>query len=158
VSNTRRSQRRGVRGYFEVGVVGPKTSANVGTLWRSAFQLGAAGIYTVGHRYPEQPSDTTKAGRHIPLRSFADPSAFFAAIPAGAELVAVEMGGRLLSTFCHPKRAVYVLGAEDRGIPPDILARCQHVVSIESVRYESFNVAVAGSLVMYHRMQQEVVR
>lgn len=31
------------RGYFEIGVYHPKTPMNVGTLWRSAYQLGAAG-------------------------------------------------------------------------------------------------------------------
>lgn len=140
------------RGFFEIGVFRGKTPANIGTLWRSAYQLGAAGIFTVGRRYPDQASDTVKAHKHVPMREFADFDAMHAGLPFGCPIVAVEMGGRDLVGFTHPDRAVYLLGAEDNGIPPSILARCHHVVSLPSIRVESFNVAVAGSLVMFDRM------
>jgi tRNA G18 (ribose-2'-O)-methylase SpoU len=139
------------RGFFEIGIYRGKTPANVGTLWRSAFQLGAAGIFTVGRRYPKQASDTVCAHRHIPCREFADFDALIAGLPLGAPLVAIEMGGRPLHGFAHPERAMYLLGAEDHGIPPSLLARCHHVVSLPSVRTASFNVAVAGALVMFDR-------
>jgi hypothetical protein len=32
------------RGYFEIGIYRTKCAANVGTLWRSAFQLVCSGI------------------------------------------------------------------------------------------------------------------
>jgi len=35
-------------GYFEIGILHPRNSANVGTLWRSAYQLGASGIFIIG--------------------------------------------------------------------------------------------------------------
>ena len=35
-------------GFFAVGVYNSKSADNVGTLWRSAFQLGAAYIFTIG--------------------------------------------------------------------------------------------------------------
>jgi hypothetical protein len=38
-------------GYFGIGIIGPKTPENVGTLWCTAHALGAAWIFTVGHRY-----------------------------------------------------------------------------------------------------------
>jgi tRNA G18 (ribose-2'-O)-methylase SpoU len=41
---------------------------------------------------------------------------------------------------------------EDRGLPPEIQAQCQHIVSLEAVNTLSYNVAVAGSLVMYSRV------
>ena len=66
--------------------------------------------------------------------------------------VVEEMGGEKLSTFVHPVRAVYLLGSEVDGLPREVLSKCQHVVEIESVNYASFNVAVSGSLVMYHRL------
>lgn len=143
------------RGYFEIGIYRGKTPANVGTLWRSAYQLGAAGIYTVGKRYPQQASDTVKAFKHIPMREFADMDAFIEGAPYDCPIVGIEMGGRPLSRFAHPERAIYLLGAEDHGIPPAALARCTHVVSLESVRTESFNVAVAGSLVMFDRLTKQ---
>lgn len=140
------------RGFFEIGIYHPKTEINMGTLWRSAFQLGAAGIFTVGRRYERQSSDTLKAWRHIPLRHYANMEALWESLPNDAPVVAVEEGGTPLRQFEHPQRAVYLLGAEDHGLPPAVIERCHRHVSIESVAYSSFNVAVAGSLVMYHRM------
>ena len=147
---SRRADAR-ARGYFEVGVYCPKTETNVGTLWRSAFQLGAAGIFTIGRRYRQQASDTPKTPRHVPLRHFESFDQWASSRPHGAMLVGVEMGGRALEDFTHPMQAVYLLGAEDHGLPPQILERCDRVVSLSAVRTESYNVAVAGSLVMYHR-------
>jgi len=140
------------RGYFEIGIYNCKTPQNLGTLWRSAYQLGAAGIFTIGHRYQKQVSDTLKAYRHIPLRQFETFEQFMHARPHECPLVGIEMGGKTLGGFTHPERAIYLLGAEDHGLPPNILEKCQHVISLESVRTESFNVAVAGSIVMYSRM------
>lgn len=140
------------RGFFEIGVYHPKTEANLGTLMRSAFQLGAAGVFTIGRRYKEQASDTLKTWRHVPVRHFATFAEFQEARSLGARLIGVEMGGKALSTTTHPQSAVYLLGAEDHGLPPDVLAACQQVISLEAVRTPSYNVAVAGSLVMYHRL------
>lgn len=140
------------RGYFEIGIYHNKTPANLGTLWRSAFQLGAAGIFTIGKRYNKQGSDTLKTHRHIPLRNYADFDEFQRARPYDAMLVGIEMGGKPLSQYRgHPERAIYLLGAEDYGLPPSIIEKCQHVISLEAINTESYNVAVAGSLVMYHR-------
>jgi tRNA G18 (ribose-2'-O)-methylase SpoU len=140
------------RGYFEIGICRGKSPINVGTLWRSAYQLGAAGVFTIGQRYPQQASDTLATWRHIPYREYKDYDCFFEAQPYSCPIIAVEMGGKPLREFVHPQRCIYLLGAEDNGIPKDMLARCQQTVSLESIRTESFNVAVAGALVMYDRM------
>jgi len=140
-----------MRGYFEIGIYHNKTPINLGTLWRSAYQLDAAGIFTIGARYTKQASDTVKAYRHIPLRNYVDFDHFNESRPYDCRLIAVEMGGKPLSEFTHPERAIYLLGAEDHGLPKDVLQKCQATISLESVNTESYNVAVAGSLVMYHR-------
>lgn len=137
--------------YFEIGVYHVKTEANIGTLWRSVYQLGAAGVFTIGRRYDKQASDTYKTWRQIPLRHYVDWDDFMSHRPFDTPLVCVEMGGVPLSEFAHPKRAVYLLGAEDHGLPPSILEKCDAVVSLEAVNQPSYNVAVAGSIVMYHR-------
>lgn len=142
------------RGFFEIGIFRGKDVKNVGTLWRSASQMGASGIFTVGRRYPNQASDTVKAHKHIPMREFADMDSFIAGLPFGCPIVAVEMGGRPLANFVHPERAIYLLGAEDHGIPASALTRCHHVISLPSVRTASYNVAVAGSLVMFDRQNK----
>ena len=140
-----------MRGYFEIGIYHTKTVANVGTLWRSAYQLGAAGIFTIGKRYPYQTSDTARAYRHVPMREFLTFEDFLSARPKAARLVGIEMGGKPLAEAFHPAQAIYILGAEDRGLPDNIIKQCDMLISIESLRTESYNVSVAGSLVMYSR-------
>jgi tRNA G18 (ribose-2'-O)-methylase SpoU len=139
-------------GYFEIGIYRGKHTENVGTLWRSAYQLGAAGIFTIGSAYKRQPADTAQTMQQIPLRQFATFEEFLAARPFGAVLVGIEMGGTPLSQFCHPDKALYLLGSEIDGLPPKLLAQCNHVIALESVRSASYNVAVTGSIVMYHRV------
>ena len=144
-------------GFFGVGVLNPKTDENIGTLWRSAYQCGASFVFTIGMRHDEAwktSSDTTKAWRNIPAHCHDDWAAFCAAAPYNTPWVAVEMGGVPLASFEHPERAIYLLGAEDHGLPPAIVRQCSHVVSLDAARTPSYNVAVAGSLVMYDRLSK----
>jgi tRNA G18 (ribose-2'-O)-methylase SpoU len=69
-----------------------------------------------------------------------------------AVLIGVEFGGTNLQEFKHPKQAIYLLGAEDHGLPDDIISRCNQIISIESINMQSYNVSTAGSLVMYDRV------
>jgi len=142
------------RGYFEIGIYQPKTDTNVGTLWRSAYQLGAQGIFTIGRRYKRQASDTVNAMLQIPLRHYNDLEDFLHNRPINSSLVGIEMGGRLVENFVHPNQVTYLLGAEDYGLPDDVLERCNHIVSLGSITTLSYNVSVAGSIVMYHRFMQ----
>jgi len=138
--------------FFEIGVFQPKTEVNIGTLWRTAYQLGASGIFTIGQRYKTQSSDTCKSTRHIPLRRFLTIEDFISSLPRETTLVGIEMGGIPLSYFSHPKQATYLLGAEDHGLPKKVLDYCNCVLSLEAVNQLSYNVAVAGSIVLYDRV------
>ena len=140
------------RGYFGIGVYHIKTEANIGTLWRSAWQLGAAYVFTIGRRYKRQSSDTYKTSRHLPLFHYSDYNDFHSHIPHGCRVVGIEMCGEPIGDFEHPEQCVYLLGAEDTGLPKSVTSRCHHVVTLPSIRQPSFNVAVAGSLVMYDRI------
>lgn len=124
----------------------------MGTLWRSAFQLGAALLFTVNARYKPQRTDTLNVPLRLPYMHFTDWSAFASAAPYQAVLVGVEMGGTPLEEFEHPARAVYLLGSEDTGLPPSVVQACHHVVTISSERRASYNVAVAGSIVLHDRL------
>jgi tRNA(Leu) C34 or U34 (ribose-2'-O)-methylase TrmL len=138
------------RGYFGIGIYHPKTADNIGTLWRSAHNFGADFIFTIGARYKKQPSDTTKAPRHVPLYHYADIDDMKAHIPAGADLVFVEQteGATDLRSFNHPEAAVYVLGAEDYGVPEDEMRGFRKVAISTPM---CINVAVAGSILLYDR-------
>lgn len=139
-----------MRGYFGIGVYHPKTEMNIGTLWRSAMNFGAAFIFVIGRRYKKQPSDTTKTPLHVPLYQYKDWEEFAANIPHGCVQICVEQTGTAaeLSKFTHPERAVYILGAEDHGIPPRLMLG-RRTVFIDTPM--CLNVAVAGSIVMYDR-------
>jgi tRNA G18 (ribose-2'-O)-methylase SpoU len=143
----------GNRGYFAVVVYRPKTTANVGSLWRSAHLFGAAFIGTVGHRYMRQPSDTVKTPNSTPLVHYADLEDLLEHLPHGCPLVGVELDPRAveLQHFQHPDRALYLLGAEDDGIPPAVMDRCHHIVQIPTAVSQSMNVACAGSVILSHR-------
>ena len=54
-------------GFFTIGAVGMKNVNNLGSLWRTAYQMGAAQIFTIGGRYEPQASDTVKCWRSTPL-------------------------------------------------------------------------------------------
>jgi len=140
------------RGYFGIGIYNPKTKHNLGTLWRSAYQMGASFIFLIKSRYKVQCSDTYKAYRHIPLFQFKDWKAFKTSRVYDCPVVAVEMGGDDIRTFSHPERCIYLLGAEDVGLPPKIVKECNKCIELPSLRRQSFNVSVSGSIVMYDRL------
>lgn len=146
------------RGYFGIGIERSKTPVNVGTLWRSAYSLGASFIFTIGRRYPNQASDTTQAWRHVPLLEYVDVEDFRSHIPYDCQTIGVELTENAvdLETFAHPQRAVYLLGPEDGSLSTEALELCQSVVRFQSSY--CLNVAVAGSVVMYDRQTKMALR
>lgn len=108
-------------------------------------------MFTVGRKAKKQPSDTICSWRHVPYLVYPDFDDFYVHLPYDCILVGVEISGGAepLETFNHPQRAVYLLGAEDNGIPKDILSRCHKVICVDT-RF-CLNVAVAGSIVLYDR-------
>ena len=144
------------RGFFAVGVYRPKTEANIGSLWRTAHLYDASFVFTVGRRYKPQSSDTPRTPRHTPLFHFDNIGDLLAHIPWAAPLVGVEIDETAvpLDDFDHPLSGVYLLGAEDHGLPAEVLSACHRIVSIPSPKPQSMNVAVAGSLVIYDRYRK----
>jgi len=142
------------RGYCGIGIYGAKNSINMGTLWRSAMIFDAAFIFTIGQRYKRQPSDTYKTPNHVPLYTWQSFDDFYRFLPYDARIVGVELADDAvdIKNYKHPQRAVYVLGAEDVGLPKSIIDRCHDVVRLPGSR--SLNVATAGSIVLYDRLQR----
>ena len=148
------------KGYFGIGIVRGKSEVNHGTLYRSAYQLGAAFIASIGARYEKhrvRSSDTLKSWTRIPFHQHDDWPAFAANAPYGAQWVAIEMSEHAtpLDEFVHPRQAVYLLGAEDTGLSGAIAKACAHRVFIPCLRASSYNVATAGALVMYDRLAKQ---
>jgi tRNA G18 (ribose-2'-O)-methylase SpoU len=141
------------RGYYGIGIYGSKFETNLGTLWRHALLYDANFIFTIGKRYKREPTNTSKAERHIPLYHYADWVDFMNHLPADCHVALIEqtMSTVPLNRFPHPERCAYVLGAEDGGIPNDILEAVSTVIEIPGALDVSMNVATAGTLVMYDR-------
>jgi len=148
-------------GWFGIGIVRGKTLANHGTLWRSAYQLGASFAFSVGARYEkgiEDIANVSKTWAKIPFLQYSDWDNFMESSPYACPWVAVEMGGIPLPDFVHPTRAMYFLGSEDTGLPSSIVDHCHFHVSIPCIRSMSYNVSVAGSIIMYDRLQKKQIQ
>jgi tRNA G18 (ribose-2'-O)-methylase SpoU len=141
------------RGYFGIGIYHGKTEANIGTLMRSAQCFGAAFIYTIGKRYHRQASDTMNAMGAMPCYHYRTLTELLDNNPIGCRLIGVELDpkARMVGDYCHHQRAIYLLGAEDHGIPPKELARCHEIIQVPDTS-RCLNVAVAGSIVMFDRI------
>jgi tRNA(Leu) C34 or U34 (ribose-2'-O)-methylase TrmL len=140
------------RGFFGIGIYNPINKVNIGTLWRGAFLFGADFIFTIGKQYKRQSSDTYNAPKHVPLWHFETFEEFQKAMPIDAPLICIEQCDKAinLKDFVHPERAIYLLGAEDNGLPKRIIEKYP-VIFIETEISRSMNVAIAGNIIMYDR-------
>ena len=144
-------------GFFGVGIEHTKNCFNVGTLWRSAEIFNASFVFTVGKRYKRQCSDVINSTKRIPLFHFQKIEELYSHLPYGCVLVGIELDSKSISLpwFEHPKKACYILGAEDNGLTKDTIGKCHHLIEIPGSY--CLNVATAGSIAMYDRIQKEAI-
>jgi len=140
-----------VNEFFGIGIQNGKTPENLGVLWRSAQNLGASFIFTIGNRYAKQACDTHHAVKSMPYYHYDTFQEFFNHLPKGARLVGVELteSAEDLEPFQHPRRCVYLLGAEDHGLSKEAIDKSHFLVKFKSQL--SLNVSIAGSIIMYDR-------
>lgn len=140
--------------FYGIGIMQVGNKHNIGSLWRSAYIMGAAFIFTVDCKYHRQSTDTVSTPSRIPLYHYHDLDDLKTHLPHGAPLVGVELceQATLLREFEHPRRAVYLLGSETNGLSPKTLNSCHHVIKLPG--YFSLNVAVAGSIIMHDRISK----
>ena len=138
---------------FAVGMWHSKTAYNLVSLRRSATQLGADFVFSIANRMKnKKPLDAKFSNYVVPVKEYKTVLDFSLDTICGEyEWVCVEMGGIPLEDFVHPTKALYILGSEDNGISSMLRSACKHVVALSSVRSESYNVAVAGTMIMYDR-------
>ena len=141
-------------GYSAIGVYQGKTEHNIGTLWRSAYILGASYIFTVEKKYKKQTSDVLKTWSRIPLFHYKTIEDLFNNIPHDCRIIGVEITDNAtdLVKFEHPKRAIYLLGSENNGLPQSVLDKCHFVIRLKG--NSSMNVGVTGSVVLYDRVNK----
>lgn len=144
------------RGYACIGLVNPKTPANMGGAMRAAGCYGAALVVLAGPRPARLGSlvtDTMKTYRHIPTQIVDD---VFDAVPYDCIAVAVDIieGARELPSYHHPERAFYIFGAEDSTLGKEITNRCRDKVVVPTKA--CLNLAACVNVVLYDRMAKGI--
>lgn len=147
----KRKEKTTENGYFGIGILHCENEQNIGTLWRSAYILGASFIFTIDAKYKKRGTDSVKAWTKIPLYYYKDFEDFHSHLPHDCRVVAVEMdeSATHIVNYNHPDRCIYLLGCESIGLGREIMSRCHEKIHLPG--HYSLNVAVAGSIVMYDR-------
>jgi RNA methyltransferase, TrmH family len=119
---------------------------NVGTLIRTADAFGASVALSEGCADPTGP----KALRGSAGAIFRVPLGRFDEIRGGRRVALAAHGGDPLDGVELGEETVLVLGAERDGLPGEVAASCDAVVSIPlATGAESLNVAAAAAIALY---------
>jgi tRNA(Leu) C34 or U34 (ribose-2'-O)-methylase TrmL len=134
----------------------PKTPQNVGSIIRLAGCYGASYVNIKGYRLEKSlehiSTNTNKDHRRIPV--FFDSECY----ASNAKIVVVELveGAECLTTFEHPKNAVYVFGAEDGHVSKESIARADAIVKVPTAA--CLNLATCVATVLYDRKLKQALR
>ena len=129
---------------------------NVGTLCRSLYALGGAGILLPRHNsaYLGPAARRAAAGalERLPVARVTNLAhALDSAEEAGLTIYGAGCSPRDDDAFCHAMQlpAVLVLGNEAKGLRPGVAKRCARMLRIPLARqFDSLNVAQAGAMLM----------
>ena len=129
---------------------------NVGTLCRTLYALGGAGLLLPRHNsaYLGPAAQRAAAGalERLPVAKVTNLGhALDSAEEAGLNIYGAGGGPGTMDAFAVPLRlpAVLVLGNEDKGLRPGVLKRCGAVLRIPQARpFDSLNVAQAGAILL----------
>ena len=119
--------------------------------------MGADFMFVIGERYEYMKTDTMKSWKHIPLFYFKTIELFLETLPKDSKLIGVELDENSvpISSFKHPQRAIYLLGAEDKGLSKTALEKCDTIVQLPG--QFSLNVSAAASIVLYDRYLKNMI-
>jgi len=125
---------------------------NIGNLIRTANAFLCSEIILVG----SDVFDETGSGqvyRFERMRHFRDHESFHAyAKQAGYSVIAVEIGedAELLHQFVYPRKPLFLLGSELRGLSPELIEHAEHRLMIPQYGLiPCLNVNVSCSIVLY---------
>ncbi len=126
---------------------------NVGSILRTAEAFGVGAVYlssmTPGPEHPRVGRTARGAEKRLRVERLDSPSR----VEAPAAIFALETGGAPVSEFLFPRSGVMVVGSEELGVEPNLLARCREaagVVELPTVGPKvSINVSVAVGIAVY---------
>lgn len=131
-------------------------AGNVGTLARTLYALGGAGLIVPRHNSAYLGGGAKKAAagalEYLPVAQVANLGhALDEAEEAGFIIYGAELGHGSINAFSAPLHgpAVLVLGNEDKGLRPGVRKRCSQMLHIPQARnFDSLNVAQAGAILL----------
>ena len=146
---------------------------NVGSLLRTAEGLGVAKVYLTGYtpypsgqaNDPRLPHEALKLAKQIHKTALDaenqidwehadDVFTIISSLQAeGYAVMAVEQSKQSVSlpNFTPPQKIALLMGREVEGVEPEVLAACDGTLEIPMFGHkESFNVAQAAAMALYH--------
>ncbi len=142
-----------MRGYSCIGLDNPKSTINIGSVFRASKCYGVSFVAISGERAKNNlgsiPTDTQKGIRHIPVLRIKD---IHDVIPFDCVPVAIDIveNSIPLPEYKHPERAMYIFGAEGATLGRRVLSWCKDIVSIPT--NGCMNLAATVNVVLYDRM------
>ncbi len=135
-----------------IGLINPKTPANVGAVMRAAGCYQVDAVFYTGRRYDRAAkfsTDTKDASRKIPLAST---ETLLEIVPNRAKIVCVELveGAIPLPEYQHPENAIYIFGPEDGTISQDVIDWADDVVYVPTTG--CMNLAATVNVLLYDRL------
>lgn len=131
----------------------PRFDINLGVAVRSAEAVGLREVFLVGRGELFQ-SPARGTDRLLPLRHAPDPAALLRmAREADYQIVAVQQTPDSVPFHRaeYPPRPLFVVGAEDVGVPPPLRAAADLIVELPMWgAIDSLNVAAATTAVLFH--------
>lgn len=133
---------------ISIGLYNTKNPYNFGSICRLAGCWEANSVLIQGTRFQKSSADTQKFYRHYPVIHVDN---LMKSKPVGLIPVAVEIDDEAsnIVNYKHPKNAYYIFGAEDVGLPRDILAQCKDKIYLPTKF--CLNLAVTVANVLYDR-------
>ena len=141
-----------------IGLTNPKSTTNVGAVFRAAGCFQAQSILYTGTRYDRAApfcTDTQNLNKSIPLTKV---ECLIESAPEGAQIVVIELveNAQSLPGFQHPDNAFYIFGPEDGSVPKSIVKKADSVVYIPTKG--CLNLAATVNVVLYDRLAKSSQR
>ncbi|MBO4300718.1 MAG: RNA methyltransferase [Desulfovibrio sp.] len=129
---------------------------NVGTLCRTLYALGGAGmvlpLHNTAYLGPAAHRASAGALEQLPIARVTNLAhALDSAEEAGFAIYGTGTGPNSQDVLSHPMHlpCILVLGNENKGLRPGVVKRCAHMLRIPLIRhFDSLNVAQAGAILL----------
>ncbi|NCC63040.1 MAG: TrmH family RNA methyltransferase [Spirochaetia bacterium] len=130
---------------------------NVGAIFRSAESFGIRKIFLIEGcadiNHPRAQRSSRGCTKTVDSERIGEEDLLRMLDASELEVFALETGGQSIDSFSFPKRGFAVIGSEELGVSPALLARCEASLGRLSIPLAgskgSLNVSVASGIMLY---------